>query len=94
VASILPENLEPLTVAGMSTGDTAYTAPWAMWVDTNRRTRIATAHGADAPGLPRAYEVEFSDSDGVTLAIVVLEQSDIEVTWRYRGKEEGRPQGR
>jgi hypothetical protein len=38
----------------------------------------------DAAGRPRAYEVEFSDSDGVTLAMVVLEQSDIEVTWRHR----------
>jgi hypothetical protein len=36
MARILHENLEPRTVAGMSRGDTAYTAPWAMWVDTER----------------------------------------------------------
>lgn len=30
-----------------------------------------------------AYEVEFSDTDGVTLAMVTLQPEDIEVTWRY-----------
>ena len=39
----------------------------------------------DTPGLPRAYEVEFSDSDGATLALATLEQNDIDFTWRFRG---------
>lgn len=34
------------------------------------------------PGLPPAYEVEFADDDGVTLALVTLKDDDVEVTWR------------
>ncbi|MCV7236248.1 DUF4926 domain-containing protein [Mycobacterium branderi] len=33
-------------------------------------------------GLPRAYEVEFSDSDGVTQAMVTLYEEDLHVVWR------------
>ena len=38
----------------------------------------------DTPG-PPAYEVEFSGSDGATLALVTLQQNDIDFTWRFRG---------
>lgn len=31
-----------------------------------------------SPNLPQAYEVEFSDQDGITLALVTLMESDIE----------------
>lgn len=36
MAKILPESLESQTIARMTTGRTAYTVAWAMWVDTNR----------------------------------------------------------
>ncbi|KDO93019.1 hypothetical protein MAV101_24410 [Mycobacterium avium subsp. hominissuis 101] len=32
--------------------------------------------------LPSAYEVEFSDADGVTQALVTLSGDDLEVVWR------------
>ena len=32
--------------------------------------------------LPPAYEVEFSDSDGVTQALVTISEHDLEVVWR------------
>lgn len=32
--------------------------------------------------LPSAYEVEFSDPDGVTQALVTLSGDDLEVVWR------------
>ena len=37
MANLLPENLEHATIASMTTGDVAYTLPWAMWADTARR---------------------------------------------------------
>jgi hypothetical protein len=33
----LPENLETYTIDSMARGERAWTVPWAMWVDTNRR---------------------------------------------------------
>lgn len=30
------------------------------------------------PGLPRAYEVEFLDENGETLAVITLQEDDIE----------------
>jgi hypothetical protein len=35
--AILPENLEEQTIGSMSTGEEAFTVPWAMWVDDRRR---------------------------------------------------------
>lgn len=32
--------------------------------------------------LPPAYEVEFSDADGITQALVTLSEDDLEVAWR------------
>lgn len=32
--------------------------------------------------LPPAYEVEFSDADGVTQALVTVSEDDLEVVWR------------
>ncbi|MEE3751452.1 DUF4926 domain-containing protein [Mycobacterium intracellulare] len=32
--------------------------------------------------LPPAYEVEFSDADGITQALVTLTEDDLEVVWR------------
>jgi hypothetical protein len=37
MAQVLPQNLKQATIETMGTGDVAYTAPWAMWVDTGRR---------------------------------------------------------
>jgi hypothetical protein len=34
---VLPESLEENTIGNMSIGDEAYTTPWAMWVDLERR---------------------------------------------------------
>lgn len=33
-------------------------------------------------GLPPAYEVEFTDPDGVTAAVVTVAEKDLEVVWR------------
>lgn len=48
----LPENLEAAAIDTMMTGEVAYTVPWAMWVDTQRRcwlhpkyTTHETPHG-------------------------------------------------
>jgi hypothetical protein len=35
--AILPEHLEEYTVESMMTGESAFTVPWAMWVDRDRR---------------------------------------------------------
>ena len=35
--AILPESLEPATIAGMLIDETTYTVPWGMWVDSERR---------------------------------------------------------
>lgn len=35
--AMLPESAESRTIAGMLVGETAYTVPWAMWVDSDRR---------------------------------------------------------
>lgn len=32
--------------------------------------------------VPRAYLVEFADSDGVTQALVTIAEADLEVVWR------------
>ncbi|ETW22124.1 DUF4926 domain-containing protein [Mycobacterium gastri] len=32
--------------------------------------------------LPPAYEVEFSDADGITQALVTVREEDLEVVWR------------
>lgn len=32
--------------------------------------------------LPAAFEVEFSDADGITQALVTLSEDDLEVVWR------------
>ena len=32
----LPEDLEESTIDSMTTGETAYTLPWGMWVDSDR----------------------------------------------------------
>ncbi|WP_245850380.1 DUF4926 domain-containing protein [Mycobacterium angelicum] len=37
-----------------------------------------SAHG----DLPPAYEVEFSDADGITQALVTVREEDLEVVWR------------
>jgi hypothetical protein len=37
VTAILPENLEEATVESMAIGETAWTTPWGMWVDRQRR---------------------------------------------------------
>lgn len=37
-----------------------------------------TTDSNDAP----AYEVEFSDADGITRALVTLAEDDLEVVWR------------
>lgn len=34
--AILPEDMEEVTIDSMSTGDSGYAVPWAMWVDTER----------------------------------------------------------
>lgn len=37
-----------------------------------------TKHSNDRP----AYEVEFTDADGVTQALVTLAEDDVQVVWR------------
>jgi hypothetical protein len=34
--AILPEDMEEATIDSMSTGESGYTVPWAMWVDAER----------------------------------------------------------
>ena len=47
----LPENLEGPTIATMATGETAYTVPWAMWVDNDRHCWLQPAFPAESePG--------------------------------------------
>lgn len=45
--AMLPEDLEGSTIAGMQIGETAYTTPWAMWVDTDRRCWLNPNYPAD-----------------------------------------------
>ncbi|QQG96192.1 hypothetical protein HBE99_04430 [Mycobacteroides chelonae] len=35
--AILPEGIEETAISDMTVGDVAYTVPWAMWVDRQRR---------------------------------------------------------
>jgi hypothetical protein len=44
----LPDGLERPNLAGMTIGQTAYTMPWMMWADSDRRLWLipsAPAHG-------------------------------------------------
>nr|WP_128617280.1 DUF4926 domain-containing protein [Mycobacterium lepraemurium] len=47
------------------------------------RGTIVMDHTKDSDStLPSAYEVEFSDADGVTQVLVTLSGDDLEVVWR------------
>lgn len=45
--AILPENLEAATLASMSVGESAYTLPWGMWVDGDRRCWLHPGYPAE-----------------------------------------------
>ncbi|OBA57605.1 hypothetical protein A5647_23825 [Mycobacterium sp. 1100029.7] len=42
----------------------------------------AIVDDVQTPGLPRAYLVEFADSDGVTYALIHVPEDNLEVVWR------------
>ncbi|MEV7287121.1 caspase family protein [Streptomyces sp. NPDC093252] len=50
-SALLPEDMQPDTLSGMEVGAVAYTLPWAMWADENRRLWLHPDYPADAhPG--------------------------------------------
>ncbi|MET8827090.1 caspase family protein [Streptomyces sp. NPDC004610] len=50
-SALLPEDMQPDTISGMEVGAVAYTLPWAMWADENRRLWLHPDYPADAqPG--------------------------------------------
>lgn len=46
----LPEDMEGSTLATMTTGETCYTTPWAMWADTGRRLWLHPGYPAHTAG--------------------------------------------
>ncbi|MFE4666181.1 caspase domain-containing protein [Streptomyces sp. NPDC056716] len=45
--ALLPEDMQPTTLSGMAEGTVAYTLPWAMWADENRRLWLHPDYPAD-----------------------------------------------
>ncbi|MEU2403465.1 hypothetical protein ABZ609_03935 [Streptomyces rubiginosohelvolus] len=45
--AMLPESMEGRTISGMLVGESAFTLPWAMWADEDRRLWLSADYPAD-----------------------------------------------
>ena len=58
----LPENLEEATIDSMTTGQSAYTLPWGMWVDTERHCWLHPKYPiSDKPHGTREMRIELKE---------------------------------